>query len=59
MRNRLPYLLLLIGILIVAIAPRIALGTDFVTGTAMGIGIGLELVAVLLLAKRLRCRSAA
>ena len=67
MRNRLPLLVLAIGLLIVALYPRLSLHTglpqsDLFTGTVMGIGIGIELVGAAMMIRRSRtsrCRRAA
>jgi hypothetical protein len=63
MRNRIPSLLLAVGLLIVALSPRLLSGGgDFVQGTAMGIGIGIELIGAAMMIRRSRhsrCRRAA
>jgi len=64
MRNRLPSLLLAVGLLIVALYPRVSVAagfppfmrTDFFTGTVMGAGIALELVGAIMMIKRPRSR---
>lgn len=69
MKNRLPSLLLALGLLIVALYPRVSVAagfppfmrTDLFTGTVMGVGIGLELAGAIMMIKRprSRCRRAA
>lgn len=64
MRNRLPSLILAIGLLIVALYPRVSVAagfppfmrTDFFTGTVMGAGIAIELLGVTMMIKRPRSR---
>jgi len=57
MRNRIPSIVLAIGLLIVSLTPRFVTGTDFVKGTIMGAGIGIELVGVLMMIRRGRTSS--
>jgi len=63
MRNRIPSLLLAIGLLIVALTPRLLKGSDdLLIGTLMGAGIGIELLGVTMMIRRARgsrCRRAA
>ena len=65
MRQRIPYLFLLAGTLGMALYPRIlsagaprVLRSDGVVGFVYGICIGLEVVAVMLVANKVRCRRA-
>jgi hypothetical protein len=65
MRNRLPSLLLALGLLGVSLYPRLVpdqpqeLRGDFAVGAAMGIFIGVELVgATMMIRRRSRCRAA-
>lgn len=61
MRNRIPFLFLAIGILIVALAPRLLAGSsDVLIGITMGTGIGIELLGATMMirsSRASRCRS--
>lgn len=57
-KTRLPYLILLAGTLVMFLYPRVlpaaapaALRADFAVGIAQGVGIGLEIVALMLLTR--------
>ena len=62
MRNRLPSLILAIGLLIVSLYPRLSAGLspvmrgDFVTGVVMGAGIVIELIGATMMIRRSRSR---
>jgi hypothetical protein len=64
MKNRIPSLLVALGLLGVVLYPRLSTGfppairTDFLTGVAMGVFLGVEIAGVSMMRRRSRCRMA-
>jgi hypothetical protein len=64
MRNRIPVFLFAFGLLGVSLYPRLsatlpaALRTDFLTGMAMGVFLGIEIAGVAMMNRHSRCRLA-